>query len=232
VAHGGWGEPVIGAFLTVMLTQTSVGPTTYRMVPEQSDVYVQLRPAKTLLSGLSHRHVIVARTFDGTVTYGPPEDCRISVTVPVSELEVDPEEKRAELGFDKKLSEGDKRDIRRNMLKPDQLWGDRHPMIRFESDSCTDYGEGRVLVRGKMTIRGVGKQLDLPLRVRFDDQGLWAEVAFTQVHEDFGFEPYSAALGALKNDRPIRFNVRIRAERVPSAPSGAVPPSSTSSTSD
>ncbi|MGF1510857.1 MAG: YceI family protein [Myxococcota bacterium] len=206
----------------MMMTSISAGPTHYRVVPEQSDVFVELKPAKTILSGLSHRHVIVAENFSGQVKFDPddPEACRVDIQVPVKDLVVDPEPKRKALGFEKKLSDGDKDEIRKNMLKKNQLWADKYETVRFESVSCVEVEPERFRIRGALTVRGVQADLELPIQVQFDPEGLRARTVFVQVHEDFGFKPYSAALGALKNDERIRFHVDIRAIKDPSTERG------------
>lgn len=189
---------------------------TFEVVAQESDVYVTLRPAKTVLSGLSHEHVIVADRLEGTVQV---EDgtCRIDVSTQVLDLKVDPPEKRKALGFDKDLSEGDRKSVAKNMRAKNQLFADRFPSIRFVATDCKAVDEGRIFVHGTLTIRGMGAQVYLPMRVEEDDEGLRARVDFTQSHADFGFSPYSAALGALKNDDALRFHVDVRARRVSKA---------------
>jgi polyisoprenoid-binding protein YceI len=181
-----------------------------------SDVYVQLRPADgPILNGLSHHHVIVARRIEGDIHWDPqaPDACRVRVDVPIAGLDVDPERKRAALGFEKSMSDGDRKKTAKNMKAKDQLWADRHPVIEFRSARCEADGEGIVRVDGKLSIRGVGKSLSLPVKIEPDAKGLRARVDFEQVHGDFGFEPYSALFGALKNEDSLRFHVDIRAVR-------------------
>ncbi|NJK89711.1 MAG: YceI family protein [Myxococcales bacterium] len=132
---------------------------------------------------------------------------------PVDALIVDPPEKRRELQFSKSVSEGDREKIRRNMLAKGQLWAERHPTIRFDAGRCERIREGDILVRGNLSVRGVASQVDLPMSVAFDEGTLRARVGFDKTHADFGFKPYSAALGALKNADVLSFYVDLRATR-------------------
>lgn len=193
------------------------GATTYRVVPDASDVYVHLRPdSGTLLSGMSHEHVIVARRFSGEIRWNPsaPEDCWVDVEVPVDGLVVDPTEKREALGFDKDLSDGDRKKVEKNMRAKNQLWVEKFGAIRFRAAKCSGLEDGVIEIRGAITIRGVSANVTLPVKVDFEDEGLRARVEFAKVHADFGFSPYSNFLGALKNDERIDFHVDVRAERV------------------
>lgn len=189
----------------------------YEIDAEASDVYVHLRPAPgTLLSGLSHEHVIVARQISGRVEWDPnrPEACWVEVDVPVAGLDVDPPAKREEMAFDKDLSDGDRKKVDRNMRAKGQLWAEEHPSIRFRGTRCEVLEDGVLQLEGSLTIRGVSNSLSLPIRVDRDDDGLRARVEFDQTHRAYGFEPYSALLGSLKNDETISFHVDLRARRV------------------
>jgi len=198
---------------------------TYAIDAGASDVYVQIAPDRgTLLSGLSHEHVIVARALRGKVEWREdrPDACWVDIEVPVSGLEVDPEPKRRALGFDKPLSDGDRAKVEKNMRAKNQLWADEYALIRFRGTRCERKDASTIEVRGALTVRGVSADVVLPVRVDFEEDGLRARVDFTRVHADFGFEPYSNLLGALKNDDALRFHVDLRATRTStvSQPSG------------
>lgn len=193
------------------------GAARYRVVAETSDVYVHLKPdSSTLLSGLSHEHVIVAGDISGEVRWNPstPADCWVDVQVPVSGLVVDPPKKREALGFDKELSDGDRKKVEKNMRAKNQLWADEYDTIRFRAAQCSPLEDDVIEVKGSLTVRGVSANVSLPVKVTFEEGGLRARVEFSKVHADFGFEPYSNMLGALKNDERIDFHVDIRAESV------------------
>lgn len=207
---------IVLPILAVSVGSQPASAESFRIDEAASDVYVQIAPDPgTLLSGLSHEHVIVARRLEGEVRWNPerPEDCWVEVEVPVSGLEVDPEAKRKSLGFDKELSDDNRKKVDRNMRAKNQMWAERYPTVRFRAARCRAEGDETIRVDGALTIRGVSKNVSLPVKVSFDERGLRAQVDFRRVHADFGFSPYSNLLGALKNDDALRFHVDIRATR-------------------
>lgn len=188
---------------------------------EASRAWVTVDPADTVLSGLSHRHVVVADRLEGNVRFDEDAGtCSVQVQTSVTDLRVDPTEKRKELGFEKKLSDADRKSVRKNMLAQGQLWAQRFPRIRFSADSCEWLGEGRVFVKGRLKIRGVSTRLYLPVRLEPVEEGIRVRTEFIKRHEDFGFEPYKAALGALKNGEVLSFEVDIRLRTRAAGPDG------------
>ena len=190
-------------------------PETYRFVPESSFVYVRLRPAPTLLSGLSHKHIVRASTFEGTVRYDPEDlaRCAVRLSFPVASLVVDAPEDRKRIGLKDSLSPSDRADVRKNMLDEDQLHAEAHTSIRFVSTGCKKLADGRVQVSGGLTVRGKTAQISVPLLVAFADGLFHADGEVVLDHQAFGFKPYSAALGTLKNQAELRFGVEITGVR-------------------
>lgn len=199
------------ALLATFLRPASAAPQTYRYQPDSSFLYVRLRPAPTLLSGLSHKHIIRAKTFDGSVVYDreDPKACAIKLSFDVNALVVDAPEDRKRVGLDDSLSDGDRKDVRENMLDDDQLHAKKHPTVVFASTVCTVMADGRVQVDGDLTVRGKTVQISVPMQVTFAENLFHAEGELTLHHEAFGFEPYSAALGTLKNHAELRFGIEI-----------------------
>lgn len=203
---------------TATATATSSGGLagSWALVDEPGALYVTLRPA-SLFGFLAHRHVVEARGFRGEVRYDPakPAACRIEIAVPVSGLVVDRPALRAELGFDKELSEEDRRKVDANMRAENQLHADAHATIRFSARRCETSSDdsGQLIVTGVLEIRGATREVRVPVRVRREGARLEIESRFSERHESFGFEPYSTFAGAVKNDGEIRFHVRAHAER-------------------
>ena len=91
------------------------------------------------------------------------------------------------------LGDGDKRTIEQNVVR-DVLHADRHPEIRFRSDTAAAQGD-EVRVQGTLSLHGVERPLLVPVRRRADRT--WsAEVGLHQ--PDFGIVPYRAMLGTLR----------------------------------
>lgn len=207
-------------FLMLATASHLAAPTTYRWDPAQSQVYVQVFKADTLLSGLSHDHVVRATEMRGTLHWDPadPTTCKATVEVPVATLAVDEDTLRQRLGYPLNLSDSDKETVRRHMLAEDQLHADAHPLIRFQSDACLAGPKpGVIAASGQLTVRGQSKTFELRLSVTEESGGLRVKSSFEAVHRDFGFKPYSALLGTLKNAETLRFTLDAFATTKPSA---------------
>lgn len=185
---------------------------------------------------LAHDHLIVARAprvelaFDPTV----PESARLAFAVPVQSLDVDPAAERAarsarlvELGLlDAGLppiDEGDRGKIRAAMLDDDQLDGARFPEVRAELVGLSRRGGGdggRVPLSWeatvRLTVRGRTVEKKVPARWELVDGELRAEAVAEARFTEFGIEPYSAFLGAVRNADPFHFVVELVAR--PAAP--------------
>lgn len=179
--------------------------TVYRLDPTESALYVRVfRERGTVGGKLAHDHVIVAAAWSGTVTWGGPNGCGGEVRVPVDALQADPPDWRARLGVGEPIAERDRRSIRKSMLGESQLDADAHPWIVFQALRCDDAG-----LHGRLTIRGVGKEVTVPLDGNADANLLRAKGTFTARATDFGFQPYSAFLGAVRNRDEMTFTLDV-----------------------
>lgn len=187
------------------------GPITYTAVPSRSFLGVEVRYDRdAMMKG--HDHVLVASTFDGSITWDPsdPTACKVSLGFPVTALQVDPPGSRDRLGLEGDTPEGDKDKIKKNALSKRQLHADDFPRIAFESTACTPKGD-RVDVTGSLTIRGVGKTITAPMKVTASPTGLSAKGQVEITGSRFGFDPYTALLGALRNDDTYTLRIDISA---------------------
>ena len=185
------------------------GPVTYTLARSRSDVWVLVRYDRSALVA-GHDHVLVASRFTGTVVYDPkdPSTCRIQVTVPAKALVVDPPGSRGRAGLEGETSDGDKRKILSNALGKSQLHADAHPNLTFKSTSCAPKGD-RVAVSGTLTLRGQSKPVQVTMRITADDASFKAVGDLSFTHGDFGFKPFTAALGALRNDDGLRLHLNF-----------------------
>lgn len=184
--------------------------STYTVNASNSKLYVQVfKDPSTVGAGMSHDHVMVARSWSGTVTWHPTDasQCAIDISLPVSKLNVDPPSMRRAVGYEGELSDSQRESVKKNMLASSQLNGSAHPNITFKSTSCSGTS-GSVQVTGDLTIRGRSKRVTTTLKVSLDG-GFSANGTFKAKHTDFGFEPYSAMMGALKNQNQMTFTVRL-----------------------
>lgn len=189
--------------------EEAAGPTTYTLDPAQSRIYVLVKYDRgAAIAG--HDHVVVAETFDGTVTWDPsdPSACDVSISFPVTALTVDPGNARSWAGLEGETGEGDKSKIRDNFLGKHQLESDKFPKISYKSSSCSGSGSSYE-VKGDLTIHGVTKSVTSKMTIDAGDT-FSASGTFKTGHDTWGMEPYSALLGALKNAPELTFTVNVK----------------------
>ncbi|MCB9763407.1 MAG: YceI family protein [Alphaproteobacteria bacterium] len=164
-------------------------------------LYVQVyKDPDTIAAALAHDHVVRASGWTGTVTWDPsnPGACDVKITVPVNRLAVDEEDLRRALGYDTFPKAGEREDIKKEMLSEDQLSGTKFPQITYKSTSCEAAGDN-VKVTGDLTIRGKTKPVTMTMTVKADAVNFQAKGSLAINATDFGFDPFSAGFGALKN---------------------------------
>lgn len=186
----------------------AAAPVDYTLSADRGRLYVVVRnQGGTLASALGHDHVVVSTGWSGTARWDAvdPASCVIDVTVPVAGLSVDPGDARSWEGFEGETSASDKQTITRNFRSERQLDIERHPRIRFEARACT--GDS---VLGQLTMRGRTHQVTIPMSVQADGGTIRARGRFSVNHTDFGFEPYKALGGALRNQDRLEFVIDVR----------------------
>ena len=195
--------------------------TTYTLDPVRSRVYVQIfKDTTTVGSDLSHDHVVLATGWTGTATLSPtdPAVCSVDVVVPVSGLRPDQPELRQKVGYTVMLTDAQQAQVAEHMVGSDQLNAASFSDIRFRATSCSgsaavaSTGTASIASRtvtGQLTIHGVSKTVQVPIRVTFDGASLHITGAFSAVHEDFGFTPYTALLGTLRNQAGLNFTLDV-----------------------
>lgn len=190
--------------------------THYKLSDGGSLLYVLVEnDASTLMSRMGHDHVVRATGWTGSFVYdaGNPEETKVEIRLPVQGLRADEAHMRGVAGLAGNVSDGDCRKTEENMLKKGQLWADKYAEISFVSASCrVGSGAGAILVKGTLTIRGVGKLIEVVMTMDEKEGRPRARGRFSVSHEDFGFKPYSAPLGALKNKDKIEFVIEAVGE--------------------
>jgi polyisoprenoid-binding protein YceI len=191
-------------------------PASFKVDPAQSFLAVRLfreGPA----AGLGHDHVVEARTFAGTLTHDPgdPAASAIRVEVDVASLVADDPATRHRFGLAGQLTASERAEIDAAMRAEGQLAAGRFPSITFVSSTIGRQADGRYAVTGKLTIRGVTNEVRFPAELRLDGGKLRgrAELRFTQ--SSFGYRPYRAFLGAIRNQDEVVLHVDLVAVPAP-----------------
>lgn len=139
-----------------------------------------------LLSSFGHDLEIVVTRFDVRVD---PDARRVDASFDAASLRV---ARALRDGVESALSDADRRTIE-DAIRRDVLDANHHPEVRYRSTRVADL-DGGFDVTGKLTLRG--KEREVVVRLRRIGDRYAAEVALEQ--PDFGIQPYSTLLGAIK----------------------------------
>jgi len=189
----------------------SAGARTFHGIAAESLIYVQVfKDPDTIAAGLSHDHVVRAQSWSGSFKWDPaaPQTCNISIKVPVDKLVVDEDHMRKKTGLHGVVEDGDRAKIRKAMLGGDQLDAGKFPNISFTGTKCVPTGNG-VKVSGMFKMHGKSKPLATVMELDLNGKRLTATGTFKLKTTDFGFQPFSAGFGALKNRNEMKFSVRF-----------------------
>lgn len=224
---------VLMTLLGAALSALPARAVEYTIDPGRSTFAVLTHKAG-IASGLAHDHLIVAGAPKVTLDFdrARPEATKFDFVVAVDALEVDAPAARAalegrlrELGLQKDdlptVPESDRKKVRAAMLGESQLDGAKFPEIRAEvlglersatSAAGAEAGWNLVL---RLTIRG--RTLERRLAATWSEKdGTLAGETYTELHfKDFGIEPYSTMLGAIRNDDRFHLYVSVVAHRAP-----------------
>ena len=107
------------------------------------------------------------------------------------------------------LSDSQRADVDKAMRAPDQLDVARHPTIRFVSTRVLAEGEGRLRVTGRLTLRGVTRETTFPATVTLESGVLRGRATLTFLQSSFGYRPYRALLGAIRNKDEVTLHVDL-----------------------
>jgi polyisoprenoid-binding protein YceI len=206
--------------LSVILALASVAqadPTTYAVSSKRSEVAVLVYKAG-FASGMAHNHVIVAKDLSGSITYDPkaPEAIAVTVTVQAASLVADLPAVTKKYKLKSSPSADDRKTIEESLKGADQLAVKTHPTIVFKSKTAKRV-KGELHVTGDFSLRGKTQSITLLVKISHTKDGsLRGTGTFMIKQSDFGYEPYSAFLGAVK----VKDAVRIHLDLV-AAPKGA-----------
>jgi polyisoprenoid-binding protein YceI len=209
-----WAIAVRASVLAVLVL---LGPgvaasATFRIDAERTRLAVRTH-RDGIGSGLAHDHVVEATDVTGQVEYDPgrPEASSITVEARSASLSVDDPAARRRLGVEGDLSESQRADVAKAMRGPDQLDVARHPTIRFTSTRAVPEGDGRLRVTGALTLRGVTREVSFPATVAVEGGALRGRATLTFLQSSFGYRPYSALLGAIRNKDEVSLHVDLLA---------------------
>lgn len=232
------------AFAVAVVGGTPLFAAELGVEPGES-VFAVLTHKAGLAAGLAHDHLIVAPEPKVSILFqeAQPEATRVLFSTSVESLEVDSPEARAkwsprlrERGRLKDslppVPESDRRKVRAAMLGESQLDGTHYPEIRAEvlrlerTPDPLPPGRTPFELVLRVTIHGRTVERREAVEWSYAEGVLRAEVLAELHFREFGIEPYSTMLGAIRNDDRFDLFVRVVAretETPPEASSAGAP---------
>ena len=185
----------------------------FKVDPAQSSLVLQLFK-DGVAARLGHDHVVHASVFSGIVAYDPrnPEASSLQVAVDVRSLIADDPGTRRKFGLAGEPSASDRAEIDKAMKADGQLAAARFPSMSFTSTGIARQPDGRFLVTGRLTIRGVTNEVKFPAQIGMEGAQLRGRAQLTLKQSRFGYPPYSALLGAIKNKDEVILHIDLVAK--------------------
>ncbi len=185
----------------------------FKVDPAQGSLVLQLFK-DGVAARLGHDHVVHASVFSGIVAYDPrnPEASSLQVAVDVRSLIADDPGTRRKFGLAGEPSASDRAEIDKAMKGDGQLAAARFPSMTFTSTAIATQPDGRFLVTGRLTIRGVTNELTFPAQMSVEGTQLRGRAQLKFKQSSFGYPPYSALLGAIKNKDEVILHIDLVAK--------------------
>ncbi|HYV50162.1 MAG TPA: YceI family protein [Myxococcaceae bacterium] len=185
-------------------------PVTYRIDPDKSEVVAITRPSG-VGAGLSHHHVIEAKGLEGQIVHdaAAPEKSSVEISAPTNKLVNDDPATLKRHGLEAKLSADDRKKVGESIQSAEQLDGAKVPRLTFKSTAVRALPGGKLEVVGQLSIRGVTKEVKLPVTLTASDGSLRGEGKLEITHAQFGFKPVSLLFGAIANAEEIEIRVKL-----------------------
>jgi polyisoprenoid-binding protein YceI len=184
---------------------------TYRVVAAESRLDIHVGRAG-LFKVLGHDHIIRAGSFTGTVEWdsAEPEAARFVLEVDAASLSV--------IDEDTGLSDDDRATVQ-DRMETDVLALAEHSTIAFTSTRVrikrSDSDEHGLEVSGDLALRGVRRELDIPLTLSFDAERntVIARGKIELDSEAWGVPQIAALGGSVKTDTKLGLEFEIVALR-------------------
>lgn len=212
-SRGLLGDVVCG-LVTILVLAQSAGAAQYVIEPARSELVVQL--FKTGVgSAFAHDHVVRATKYNGQIEIDPtePTAARITVEVDATALVADEPETRQKYNLPLGLSEQSRWEIQTTLESEEQLYVQRYPIIHFRSTRITREGEGQYTVIGDLELRGVTQTVSLALQAELQGETLHGKGSSRFLQSSFGYQPYSAFWGSVRNQDEVILHLNIVAIR-------------------
>jgi len=192
----------IALMLSLLVIASSANADEYTVDSTRSELVVRLFKGG-IAAALAHNHVIRAIAFNGSadVDAGNPSGTSFSIEAQTASLRADEPDMREKYRLVEPMKDKDRAKIQETMESPAQMDVARYPTMRFQSTRVERQAENNYLVTGDLTIHGVKHSVSFPATVEtVGGNALHGKASFKFKQSDFGIKPYSAFLGAVRNE--------------------------------
>jgi len=176
----------------------------YTIDPTRSELVVQLFKAGAG-AAFAHDHVVRATTYTGRIHFDPTvlNSASVTVEVQIASLKADEPALRQKYNLTSQLSEKDQHSIQDTMLSASQLDAARYPLMKFSSTKIEARDVGTYTVTGNLTIREISQLVIFSAQVERRNDALRVRGSFRFTQSSFGYQPYSALFGAVRNQDEV-----------------------------
>ena len=194
----------------------------------EASVFAVVTHKAGVAAKLAHNHLVVAKdyTLDGDFDPSNPAATRFRLEVASEALTVDDaalqakwQDRILELEIlDEafgELKDSDRKKIRKSMLSKGQLNVEKYPSLSAEVLDIQRTKDGEFPFTVKLAVAIVGQTVNADLAGKMTEpadkqgEGFILEAYGQLLFSDFGIKPYSAMLGAVRNDDPFHIYVHL-----------------------
>lgn len=153
-------------------------------------------------TGLGHQHAIMGQLKEGTLQLGARQNAG-RLVFDMASFSADTSEARKYVKLRGEQDAKTRKDVTETMLGKDVLDAKRYPTAVFEIESATltsptnEPGAGRYTLKGKFTLHGASKPLQIQADASTQDGGTLLKGEFSFLQSQYGIKPYTAALGSV-----------------------------------
>lgn len=162
-------------------------------------------------SSFAHDHVVHATKYTAALQADAtdPTTASIEVTVQTAALVNDDTTVRKQFNLPLNVSDSDRRKVDEAMKGDEVLDVEKYPTITFRSTGVSAGADGRLTLKGNLTLHGVTRAVSMPFSARVDGDTIDAQARYTFKTSDFSMPPYSAMLGAVRCKDEVVLNLHI-----------------------
>jgi polyisoprenoid-binding protein YceI len=166
-----------------------------------------------LFSFLGHEHAIIAPAWTAVICWdeAAPANSYARLDIDARALIIDSDEARVLAGLGRGPSAGQRADIQQKMLDASHLAVEQFPELHFETLAISEEA-GTLKLRGRLTIKGVTREVELPASVEASPPNVRMSAALTIRQSEFGIKPESIA-GVVKVKDPVDLHMTINATK-------------------